>query len=206
MKRVLAAAWLVFVLGSSACRFGGPSGDPTTPIVIPVDASSKDVVVVDDSGTPVDDSAIDDSAATLDSGVLDGDAIAEVSDGPDASDVLEAETIGDAPDDGEEAGVCAPPTTPFAVCDPVRNTGCSFIVRCDVNTDTKGEGRCVGLGALGENAFCTSASWTDTCSATLTCISNKCRKLCFCNADCGSECCTEDVGSTGFKVCAACTP
>jgi hypothetical protein len=111
------------------------------------------------------------------------------------------------------AGVEAPPSAcgaPFtpAVCDPVCNTGCPALSRCDVGAMPM-TGTCVGIWISAEGTSCFKGSGTDACAPKLTCLSGRCRRLCYRDADCGAgTCCKETVfaGATasGFLVCGPC--
>jgi hypothetical protein len=131
----------------------------------------------------------------------------------DTSSAEDSETPGET--SGEDAGdttsggdASCTPGFMSAVCDPIANTGCGSLSRCDVDDGKTNAGRCVGLASLGEGAFCTKTSLTDTCGAKLTCVDNKCRKLCLCDADCAGRCCKFSVpgggGASGFLACDDC--
>lgn len=184
MKRVL------FVVLLAGCRFGGPTSDDPNALPPHGDAASSDSTATSDDSSTIDDSSIEsDSATVADSGEAGGS---------DTSS--SAETAG-------EAGSCDPAFT-SDTCDPVDNTGCGSGSRCDVDDGKTHAGRCVGLAALGEGAFCTKTSLTDTCGSKLTCVDNKCRKLCRCDANCGGRCCKFSVpgggGASGFMACDDC--
>jgi hypothetical protein len=126
-----------------------------------------------------------------DSAILDGgDAVASDSSAP-ASD----------------AG-CAP--VEAAVCNPVTNEGCSAALQmqCAVSFDAPLTGYCIFFSggpppALG--GACLNTVVTESCPAKSTCVAERCRTLCFCDADCeAGQCCTEPLQSTGFKVCGDC--
>jgi hypothetical protein len=162
--------------------------------------------IMDTGSQPVDLGVPDDSG---DPGVetLDPDTGAvDANDGNDetldsSSDSAEVATLPD-------TGVCTPPTP--LVCDPVKNTGCNAISRCDVS-DTYNTGVCVDLGALGAGASCTTSGpflglpGTDTCNHGFTCQSGKCIALCYCNTDCPTgQCCNVSLGANGFSACGGC--
>ncbi len=170
------------------CRFGGPSEDPNTKTSGPAK----------DTGTEEEDtSAPPEDSEAADTGSTSSDAPAADSPGSEAA----TETA------GETAMSCTLPFT-SATCDPVANTGCNAAARCDVDDSKMQAGRCVGLAALQEGAFCTKTAQTDTCTSKLTCVDNKCRKLCLCDADCGGRCCKFSVpgggGASGFLACEDC--
>jgi hypothetical protein len=110
---------------------------------------------------------------------------------------------------------CAPSFV-SQVCDPVCNTGCPPLSRCDVGADP-GEGVCVGLWLDGESDRCWRTASADSCAPRLTCYSGRCRRLCYQDRDCtGTErCCNVDLpsggdqgdqpASSGFKACGPCS-
>jgi hypothetical protein len=118
-----------------------------------------------------------------------------------------------APSPAPAAEGCAPAFV-SQVCDPVCNTGCPALSRCDVGADP-GEGVCVGLWVGGESDRCWRTASTDSCGARLTCYSGRCRRLCYLDRDCtGTErCCNVDLptgeadgpSSSGFKACGPCS-
>jgi hypothetical protein len=117
------------------------------------------------------------------------------------------------PDDGRSDG--PPPTCdpPFlsAVCDPICNTGCPALSRCDVS-DLPQTGACVGIWVTQEGDACFKGDTTDACAAHLTCLEGKCHRLCYRDSDCTTPgaCCTRDIeaagAASGFKACAPCPP
>ncbi|MFI5298573.1 MAG: hypothetical protein ACHREM_10785 [Polyangiales bacterium] len=189
----------LLVLG--ACRFGGPASEVTQPSL---DAQwLPDVGVVDTGTLPGDEPNPEDTFAPGDD-TSDPDA--------DASDESSQTSDADAGIDGDsasaETGACTPPTP--ATCDPVKNTGCNILTRCDVSS-TFNTGQCVDLGALGVGAGCTTSApfltfpGTDTCNHGLTCLSGSCVALCYCDSDCSTgQCCSVSTGSGGFKACGGC--
>jgi hypothetical protein len=111
-------------------------------------------------------------------------------------------------DAGADVGSgCLPP---FAaeVCDPVCNTGCPPLSRCDVSEAPR-RGACVGVFIVGEGGPCFSGSTTDSCAVRLTCLEGRCRRLCYRDADCSAgSCCSQPLAAagapSGFAVCAPC--
>jgi hypothetical protein len=97
-----------------------------------------------------------------------------------------------------------------AECNPVTNEGCSasLMMQCAVDVNATLKGYCVFFSggpppALG--GACLNTGVTESCPPTSTCVVDKCRKLCFCAADCeAGQCCKEPFGSTGFNVCGDC--
>jgi hypothetical protein len=90
-----------------------------------------------------------------------------------------------------------------AGCDPVYNTGCPALLRCDVGEGTL-TGTCVGIWVAGEGAACFKGSGTDSCAVRLTCFGGTCRALCYQDADCKAGACCNSPLPSGFKVCSAC--
>jgi len=127
----------------------------------------------------------------------------------------------DAGGDGDSEGDAAdggPPTTclpPFssAVCDPVCNTGCTPLFRCDI-TDMPRTGVCLGtlLSPVTEGMACTRTAVTDDCIERLSCVEGVCRRLCYRDTDCTTSgtCCNTaldvDGGPSGYRSCAPCGP
>ena len=186
------------LLVSTACRFGGPSGDASAYTALPDDAgdaqasgddgagADADLVDVSDIGPPFDAST---DVPSQDGKADDG--------GP----------IGDGGDSGnrKDGAACAPPMT-VPVCDPATNAGCTLL-QCDVDTTmSTPTGVCV-LGPavpVAENAVCTETAGSTPCAADLSCFGGTCRRVCFCDSDCMGECCNTAYAATGFKVCGTC--
>jgi hypothetical protein len=114
-----------------------------------------------------------------------------------------------APDEGppivfpDAAGIEVPLRVDAAVCDPVANTGCAALLRCDVGEGTL-TGTCVGIWVSAEGAACFKGSGTDSCAARLTCFGGTCRALCYENSDCRPGGCCNVRLPSGFRVCSAC--
>jgi hypothetical protein len=148
--------------------------------------------------------------------IVGGDA--QIGDAPrvDAADGLGLtdDAPGDASDGSMEApasdGGCAPPFS-STVCDPVCNTGCGFLLRCDVG-DAPRTGVCIGIWISGEGASCVKTPTTDPCAVQLSCVAGTCRRLCYSDGDCKTvgTCCNTSIdlngAPSGFKACTACTP
>jgi hypothetical protein len=108
-------------------------------------------------------------------------------------------------------GACQAPATAPAICDPVKNFGClvpfSF---CDIDTaQAIASGRCVFPWStmMPPPNGCFTDATTETCMPMSTCVNGTCKKLCYCDSDCGAgECCTEPApgASKVFKLCKAC--
>jgi hypothetical protein len=186
-----------------ACRFGGPTGDPSAPV--------DGVGVAGTGGAPGMDAMPDDDVGP------DVDERADASDGAAGAggDVIRdggggAATDGHAADAPADDGGCAPPFT-SAVCDPVCNTGCAVLSRCDVG-DAPRTGACIGIWISGEGSSCVKTSTTDPCATQLSCVSGTCRRLCYRDGDCttAGTCCNTsiDVGGapSGFRACTPCAP
>jgi hypothetical protein len=103
---------------------------------------------------------------------------------------------------------CEPP---FAVdvCEPVCNSGCPALSRCDVS-DVPHAGTCVGIWITQEGDACFKGNGTDSCAVGLTCLEGKCARLCYRDDDCArpGRCCARalegSAGKTGFRTCAPC--
>ena len=235
-----AALFTSVTLFASACRLGGPSGDPT---ILSGDASA-----VGGSGGQAGSGATGGSggqggvatggvAGSATGGVAgNGGTAGESGNGGtggvagtggtsiDASDDYldgaqsDADLDGshDISRDGEAPDMpptgCLPPFS-SVVCDPVCNTGCPALFRCDV-TDLARTGVCVGtlLSTVPEGMPCTRSTVTDDCFERLSCIEATCRRLCYRDTDCTTSgtCCTGaidvDGGASGYRYCAACGP
>jgi hypothetical protein len=144
-------------------------------------------------------------AATADAPAVDAPT------GGGADDVAPAPPEAGAQDASGDAAVagCMPP---FAaeVCDPVCNTGCPPLSRCDVSEQPR-RGACVGIWVVGEGGGCFRGSTTDSCAVRLTCLDGRCRRLCYRDADCtAGSCCSRPLDAagapSGFAVCAPCDP
>jgi hypothetical protein len=196
VARALLASAAVAACSASGCRIGGPSGETITPDAEadrPTDAGVDTSVPADTGGT-----------------VSTSDA-----DAPDASGEGDASgnAGGDAAlSDAGAAAACAPPA-PVLTCDPVCNTGCPFLSRCNVS-DTPNQGSCIGIWISTEGSDCIKTASTDPCAVNLSCVNGKCRHLCYHDADCtgatGGACCAEPIqlsaGPSGFRACGPCAP
>jgi hypothetical protein len=195
--------WLALVaVLVTACRTGGPHASRRA-----------------DGGAPSDvEPAAIDTAAVL-TGGNDGDGHAgdgRAGNGPPDGDIAEAGAPPPPdgvppPPDGD-----SPPTDNGCVspaanegCDPVCNTGCPALSRCDV-TDRPRTGRCIGIWISGEGDLCLKTDSTDPCAAHLTCVEGACRRLCYRDSDCAAPgtCCGQDLllegQASGYKICVAC--
>jgi hypothetical protein len=115
------------------------------------------------------------------------------------------------PDSGvpaSDAGVQCP-RPEVAVCDPVLNQGCSATLQmqCAVDLLAPGlAGYCIFRGTTPpDGGACFNSGVTEDCLPTNTCYGGQCRKLCYCDADCGAgQCCSLRVGNYGFGACGDC--
>jgi hypothetical protein len=177
--------------GIGACRFGGPPvpGNPAG------NADGGDAV---DGGVDAPGGGDPDSLGL-----------------PAAADTAEADQ-GRAAGDGGLGG--APETTPGAcvppfvsqTCDPVCNTGCPTLSRCDVGP-APAQGVCIGIWIGGEGSLCVRTPTTDPCSPRLSCLGGRCRRLCYVNTDCLDDgCCNVQVPAgaeaSGYRACGPCDP
>jgi hypothetical protein len=189
------------ILIASACRFGGPSGNPSA------------CIQLDDAGDAQTPCSYDGSSAEVDAAEDASIDVSPLIDAPSRAPPPDASSDGDAQGDGPagesgEAGECVPPAS-VPVCDPVTNTGCTLL-QCDVDiTQSTPTGVCVlgpGVAPVAENAPCTQTSGSTPCQPDLSCFGGSCRRICFCDSDCsvGGECCSDTYATTGFKLCGAC--
>ena len=190
-KVALASVALLALIG---CRFGGPRAI--------------------DGGTTVGNADAPDVHAAADllkNDASDADTATEVAAPLPPPDARPVPPSDDASADSDAvAGGCGGAPFTSAVCDPVCNTGCPALSRCDVS-DVPQTGACVGIWITREGDICFSGATTDSCAVHLTCLEGKCRRLCYGASDCrAGSCCTQDVEKagrkTGFKVCAPCAP
>jgi hypothetical protein len=188
MRPTITALALVL---AGACRFGGPSGNPSAYIEFPDAPDDQAIPEAPEAGN---DDALDGSGSSTDAtaGPDTGAPEASTADGADASG-----------DDGDATSCAVTPSVP--VCNPVQNTGC-FLLQCDVDmTQSTPTGQCVGGGLAAVGSTCTPASGSEVCEAQSTCFGGVCRRLCFCDSDCtGGECCADMAGTSGFHLCAPC--
>jgi len=228
-------ATLVAALIMGSCRFGGPSGDPTVPVVddaAGVGGSGGQAGEAGQAGTGGQSGQAGSGGASGEGGATDagGSAGATVDAHDDIADDavpdgevdpdgwgFDIQADADAASDGESADaapptVCLPPFPSF-VCDPVCNTGCPPLLRCDI-TDTPRIGVCVGtlLSPATEGMACTRTAVTDDCVERLSCVESTCRRLCYRDTDCTTSgtCCNTsidvDAGPSGYRLCAPCEP
>jgi hypothetical protein len=229
-------ATLFAALISSSCRFGGPSGDPTLPVDGAVGVAGTGGQAGQAGGGQAGDAGSGQGGRGGSSGASGGeggsnpggaagtavDASHDVADdnasegGADGDASLidvdadgEGESGGDSPDTAPPTG-CLPPFA-SAICDPVCNTACPALFRCDI-TDTPRTGVCLGtlLSPVTEGMACTRTALTDDCIERLSCIEGICRRLCYRDTDCTTSgtCCNTaidvDAGPSGYRRCAPC--
>jgi hypothetical protein len=175
-----------------ACRFGGPSADPSQ------------YVSLDDGSSPPDASEE----------ISSGDDASEASDATDASseatqgaplDATPDQTAGE--DVSPEASMAVANCQPsFAVCDPVHDTGCNPLQQCDVDpTQTQTPtGLCV-FNSPSDAATCLATALTESCGSGSTCVGGACRSLCYCDSDCPArQRCSGTSTAGGFLLCESC--
>jgi hypothetical protein len=183
----------------TACRFGGPSGNPEAYVSFPSDASAMpgtmDASMV---ASPIADAgSVPDEAGALDRG----------SPGPSGSGDAASGDAGSV-DGGFGGGqdACSSAAS-VAVCDPIHNTGCNPLQQCDVDPSVQSPptGLCLFNSAQAEGGACTMSIVSESCSPGSTCVSGTCRQLCACDGDCMSgECCSDTGGPPGFLLCQPC--
>jgi hypothetical protein len=178
----------LFLVGllAAGCRFGGPSGDPTAGAQGPPSDASVD----EQEPSPPD--------APPEAITSEAEEPPEI---PESSDL----DVWTAP---SEAGCGAP--FEVAVCDPVCNSGCPALTRCDVS-ETPRAGKCIGIWIAPEGSACLRTDVTDPCAAGTSCVGGICRRLCYADADCSAPgtCCNVPVEAggapSGFKACTPCS-
>jgi len=218
-RKLFSLCALDLALVVTGCRFSGSAADPYAEAPLS-EAKGGAGGTASTSGTD----GTTDSGGTTDTGGTDTGATG----GSSGNDGSAADVTGaggatggtTAPD--AVAGTTLPPSscqpaTPPAICDPVKNIGClvpfSF---CDIDQmQAVASGRCVfpwtsnppPLAPRDAGSSCYVDATTDTCVATSTCVHGSCRKLCYCDSDCGAgECCTELApgSSSAFRLCKPC--
>lgn len=135
----------------------------------------------------------------------------------DLPDVSTGETEGVSPSDAPASppvegggGACVPPFVSER-CDPVCNTGCPALSRCDVGA-APAQGVCIGIWIGGEGDVCLRTPTTDPCAPHLTCLGGRCHRLCYTDRECSGAraCCNIQVEAggqhSGYRACGACAP
>jgi hypothetical protein len=201
---ILAGSLLV-----AACRLGGPPGwSPGPPDAATADAPAADAPA--GAGGPQGGAV----GAQEDGARAPGAGFAEAPDGGPADDLAPPPPDAGVQDASGDAAVAsgAGCMAPIAaeVCDPVCDTGCPPLSRCDVS-ELPRRGACVGIWVVGEEGLCFRGSTTDSCAVRLTCLDGRCRRLCYRDADCtAGSCCSRPLevagAPSGFAVCAPCDP
>jgi hypothetical protein len=189
-RRPLAWLAIALTLAPAACRFGGPSGDPSAYETFPSDGGQDATADADASAPPSDLDAAEDAGD--DAGSDDGETGA--GDGPV-----------DAPAEARASSDACGGTIP--VCDPIHDTGCNPFQQCDVDPSQTSTptGLCVFNGGSSDGAPCSSSVLNESCPPEFTCSSGECRPLCACDADCPiGQCCSDTTGPAGFVLCAPC--
>ncbi len=202
----------VLITGITACRLGGPADELTINSAVgptPDGGSSSGSTTGGDSDgtTGGSDTGSSSSGSTTGTssttGGVSGDAGADATLGDTGTH--------DPPDAGViDPGPCVPPGAAPAVCDPVCNTGCSSLTRCDI-ADTANTGRCIGMWISHEGEYCLKTTTTNPCAPKLACDNSACIQMCYNDSDCASaigKCCNKTLetggGPSGFKGCGGC--
>lgn len=196
VKGALMVAFLVV-----ACRSAAPDGQRPTPD----DAAGPESVLT--RGPMTRDAA---AAATDTAAVLTGSGGNGGANGSGGASTDPVDAGAPLPEAGPPptGNGCVPPAE-SGVCDPVCDTGCPVLSRCDV-TDQPHTGRCIGIWLSGEGDLCLKTAISDPCAAHLTCLEGACRRLCYRDSDCASPgtCCGQDLllegQPSGYKICTAC--
>jgi hypothetical protein len=193
---VLAAVVATVALATlTACRFGGPSGNPAEYITYPDDAESQDAEAGQDTPDATEPTGGGDDATVV---ATDGatQVAGDDSGGDDSSDDVT---------NGDDASSGCGPT--IAVCNPIRNTGCNPLQQCDVDTTQTmtPTGVCVFNSGADAGGPCTTSIFTESCLPQSTCVSGACHALCSCDTDCPvGDCCSDTSGPAGFTLCQKC--
>jgi hypothetical protein len=198
----LAAAYATVVTVAlaalAACRFGGPSGNPSAYVTYPDDAASQDAEGADGG----QDTADGQGATGGDDATLAAtDGATQVAGDGGAGDDSAGDDVANG--DGASSG-CG---LTIAVCNPIHNTGCNALQQCDVDTTqtTTPTGVCVFNSGADAAGPCTTSVFTESCAPQSTCVSGACRALCACDADCpAGDCCSDTSGPAGFTLCQKC--
>lgn len=187
---------LIVALAVLACRTGGPNAQGRTDGEAFSDGPGPESVLSRGSNMPDAAAAQMDTAPALTGAGGSGGAPTDA--GPPLPEAGPPPT----------ATGCAPPEE-SAVCDPVCDTGCPALSRCNVTGEPR-TGRCIGIWISGEGDLCLKTDVTDPCAAHLTCVEGACRRLCYRDADCASPgtCCGQDLllegQPSGYKLCVSC--
>jgi hypothetical protein len=187
LRAAMALATRAALAALTACKLGGPSGDPEAYVPSPSDASTStgalDASAEDGSPPPAGEASTQDEPGVLDDGLLDSSGF-----------------------DDAQASTCSDAASAIAVCDPIHDTGCNPFQQCDVDPSqtTTPAGLCLFYSAA-DGGACSATVFTETCPARSTCVGGACRTLCACAGDCpAGECCSDTSGPPGFTLCAPC--
>lgn len=170
---------------TSACRFGGLSGNAVELVDPAVDGGTG---LLDDEGS--------DRAAPADP--------AEVGNEGDPGAAGDGDSTDDGP--GDNGSDQCTQSSPVPGCDPVKGTNCTMgINQCVVDPDSATPaGRCVFPSAALPMGCDENVLYT-TCPSGFTCKQGECRKYCYCDTDCDQgDTCSESSGQGGsdvFKLC-----
>lgn len=98
---------------------------------------------------------------------------------------------------------------PMGVCNPLTNEGCApeLSQQCAVDLAAPNlAGYCIFSAPLDGGAVaCLNTGLTESCPPTETCFGGECRRYCLCDDQCDAgQCCTDPIGTQGFKVCGDC--
>jgi hypothetical protein len=186
---ILALGTILTAIG--ACQFGGP---PPTPGTAAGAADGGDALDGADAPGGAETTGAD-ASVNVDTGAPDQ--------GPAGGDG------GLGGDQETTPAACVPPFVSEA-CDPVCNTGCPTLSRCDVGP-APAQGVCIGIWIGGEGSLCVRTPTTDPCLPRLSCLEGRCRRLCYVNSDClGDGCCNVQVPAggraSGYMACGSCDP
>jgi hypothetical protein len=92
-------------------------------------------------------------------------------------------------------------------CNPVKNEGCVTELGMQCGIDFLAftlAGSCTFSAPSDppDAGGCLNTIVTESCLPKHSCIEGQCRKLCFCDSDCGQgEVCVDKIGDKGFKAC-----
>lgn len=203
--------WCALWLLASSCRFGGGDGVSGDPLAVDEPAARDHASA--DAALGEGGSASSVPAASM------GGAPAPARDAGRSTPDARAPTADDGSAPDRDAAIQPPPssvmdsaasgscTRPHVeVCDPVTDHGCDPPLQCiiDYASGTLA-GYCAFSTPIDGGPFCVSTPVTESCPPSTTCVDGVCRALCFCDDDCNrGECCAEQVGGLGFKLCGAC--
>jgi hypothetical protein len=199
---IVCTSWLL------GCRVStGAHASENLPAV--TDAPNADAARASDSTDPISDvhrgtsgGGSPNAASALDAGFP--------SDPPpiDAGSTRVSPAVDASAPNGLTQGGCGQ-SAQIAVCDPIRNSGCSRTLgmQCDVDLGASTlRGQCVFSTQPAAASSCINIPPTESCPAGQTCVDgDKCHSVCLCDTDCESgKCCKQPLGNAGFKLCGPC--